>query len=382
MPAPFVVAHLQVGLTMQDLDAPLAEDGDERAGVFLTNALTGWKPTVPLPLAIPELQEERERADGVKQDAPILVILGNPPYNGFAGVAVEEERELSEAYRYPHQVRRPEGQGLNDLYVRFFRMAERRIAEKTGRGVVCFISNYSWLDGLSFTGMRERYLEAAIAAVYARSLDNYFQSDDFDYLYTYGLRAAETGTARAVLALPDPAGVDPSDPFTWHYRPTTGLIVNILFRLFGVGALAGYHAALIAGHLAASALAGAIAARLTGRVWVGTATVAVFGLHFAHVETAARFGSIAEVVAGVLGLAAILAFLRFRESGGKRWAWVTVIAYGLALGANPTAAPVVGVFVLVDIWRYVRGSGRRAGYTARCWSSRGCTLRSRQPRSA
>ena len=39
-------------------------------------------------------------------------------------------------------------------------MAERRIVEKTGRGVVCFISNYSWLDGLSFPGMRERYLEA------------------------------------------------------------------------------------------------------------------------------------------------------------------------------------------------------------------------------
>ena len=56
-------------------------------------------------------------------------------------------------------MRRPEGQGLNDLYVRFFRMAERRIAEKTGRGVVCFISNYSWLDGLSFTGMRERLLQ-------------------------------------------------------------------------------------------------------------------------------------------------------------------------------------------------------------------------------
>ena len=36
-------------------------------------------------------------------------------------------------------------------------MAERRIVEKTGCGVVCFISNYSWLDGLSYTGMRERY---------------------------------------------------------------------------------------------------------------------------------------------------------------------------------------------------------------------------------
>ena len=160
MPAPFVVAHLQVGLTMQNLDAPLADDGTERTGVFLTNALTGWEPRTTKPLPFPELEEERDRAERVKQEAPILVILGNPPYNGFAGMAVEEERELSEAYRTTKRVRRPEGQGLNDLYVRFFRMAERRIAEKTGRGVVCFISNYSWLDGLSFTGMRERYLEA------------------------------------------------------------------------------------------------------------------------------------------------------------------------------------------------------------------------------
>ena len=145
---------------MQELDAPLADDADERAGVFLTNALTGWEPTVQKPLPFPELEEERDRAERVKQEKPILVILGNPPYNGFAGMAVDEERELSEAYRTTRRVRRPEGQGLNDLYVRFFRMAERRIVEKTGQGVVCFISNYSWLDGLSFTGMRERYLEA------------------------------------------------------------------------------------------------------------------------------------------------------------------------------------------------------------------------------
>ena len=160
MPAPFVVAHLQVGLTMQDLDAPMADNGTERAGVFLTNALNGWEPRTTKPLPFPELEEERDRAERVKQETPILVILGNPPYNGFAGMAVDEERELSEAYRTTKRVRRPEGQGLNDLYVRFFRMAERRIAEKTGQGVVCFISNYSWLDGLSFTGMRERYLEA------------------------------------------------------------------------------------------------------------------------------------------------------------------------------------------------------------------------------
>ena len=160
MPAPFVVAHLQIGLTMQALDAPLSEDGNERAGVFLTNALTGWEPRTQKPLPFPELEEERDRAERVKQDTPVLVILGNPPYNRYPGVGVSEERELTLAYRETKQVKLVEKKALNDLYVRFFRMAERRIAEKTGRGIVCFISNYSWLDSLAFAGMRERYLEA------------------------------------------------------------------------------------------------------------------------------------------------------------------------------------------------------------------------------
>ena len=176
MPAPFVVAHLQVGLTMQSLDAPLSEDGSERAGVFLTNALTGWEgeednpeeegqhPQKPkqLSMFMPELQDERDRAEGVKHHPDVLVVIGNPPYNGFAGMAVGEEAKLKDDYKKPKKngVKKPEGQGLNDLYVRFFRMAERRIAERSGRGIVCFISNYSWLDGLSFTVMREHLLES------------------------------------------------------------------------------------------------------------------------------------------------------------------------------------------------------------------------------
>ena len=160
MPAPFVVAHLQVGLTMQDLEVPLADNGNERAGVFLTNALTGWEPTVQKPLPFPALEQERELAERIKQDTPVLVILGNPPYNRYPGVGVSEEQELTLAYRETKHVKLVEKKALNDLYVRFFRMAERRIAEKTGQGVVCFISNYSWLDSLAFAGMRERYLEA------------------------------------------------------------------------------------------------------------------------------------------------------------------------------------------------------------------------------
>ena len=157
LPAPFVVAHLQLGLVLQNLGTPLS--GRERAAVYLTNALTGWREGEQPRLDFPELAEERDTASSLKQQTKILVVLGNPPYNGFAGMAIDEERELSDAYRTTQRAPRPRGQGLNDLYIRFFRMAERQIVEQTGRGVVCFISNYSWLDGLSFTGMRERYLE-------------------------------------------------------------------------------------------------------------------------------------------------------------------------------------------------------------------------------
>jgi hypothetical protein len=164
LPAPFVVAHHQLGLLLQSFNVPLDDAKNERAAIYLTNALTGWEPPSEeakkqLTFPIAEFQAEKEAADQIKQEKRIIVILGNPPYNGFAGVAVEEERDLSNAYRTTKRAPAPQGQGLNDLYIRFFRMAERRIVEKSGEGIVSFISNYSWLDGLSFTGMRERYLE-------------------------------------------------------------------------------------------------------------------------------------------------------------------------------------------------------------------------------
>ncbi|MGB5063668.1 MAG: type ISP restriction/modification enzyme [Candidatus Competibacter sp.] len=171
LPAPYVVAHLQLGLLLHQwgaaLDLDEATGQTERLGVYLTNALTGWQPPdedgkkrmAQLALNFPELMAENNAARAVKQERRILVILGNPPYNGFAGVAMDEEQELTRAYRQTRRAPSPQGQGLNDLYVRFYRMAERHIVEHSGRGVICFISNYSWLDGLSFTGMRERYLE-------------------------------------------------------------------------------------------------------------------------------------------------------------------------------------------------------------------------------
>jgi len=164
MPAPFVVAHLQLGLFLQNLGAPLAEETPtkkgERAGVYLTNALTGWEPPrAPKDrLPFPELEEERDAAEEVKREKPILVILGNPPYNAFAGVSPEEEQGLLEPYKKGLKDWGITKNYLDDLYVRFFRLAERRIAEKTGKGVVCYISNFSYLRDPSFVVMRQRFL--------------------------------------------------------------------------------------------------------------------------------------------------------------------------------------------------------------------------------
>ncbi|HUU32230.1 MAG TPA: type ISP restriction/modification enzyme, partial [Phycisphaerae bacterium] len=166
LPAPFVVSHLQLGLMLQRLGAPLSVRDNERVGVYLTNSLTGWEPPkgAKKQLMLPELAAEREAADRVKREAKVLVVLGNPPYNAFAGVSPDEEQGLVEPYK--EGLNRPAAEGgwgikkfnLDDLYVRFFRLAEHRIAEMTGRGVVSFISNFSYLGDPSFVVMRQRFL--------------------------------------------------------------------------------------------------------------------------------------------------------------------------------------------------------------------------------
>jgi predicted helicase len=141
-------------------------------GVYLTNALTGWEPMDPekekafqaMLTGFPELLDERAYAAGVKRDKPILVILGNPPYNAFAGVSPAEEAGLVEVYKEKLNASVEKGGwgirkfNLDDLYVRFFRLAERCIAEQTGKGVVCYISNFSYLSGPSYVVMRQRFL--------------------------------------------------------------------------------------------------------------------------------------------------------------------------------------------------------------------------------
>ena len=162
LPAPFVVSHLQLGLLLQNLGAPLSEKLHERVGVYLTNALTGWNPPkgAKQKLMFPEMEEERDAAELVKRDKTILVVLGNPPYYAFAGVSPEEEQGLVEPYKEglstEWKIRK---YNLDELYVRFLRLAERRIAEMSKRGIVCYISSYSYLSDPSFVVVRKRLCE-------------------------------------------------------------------------------------------------------------------------------------------------------------------------------------------------------------------------------
>ena len=168
--APFVISQLQLYLILAELGAE-PKSGD-RLSIFLTNALTGWEGPDQLKLHFPELQAEHDAAQKIKRDAKIIVVLGNPPYNRFAGVPLEEEADLVDHYKGITRDAKGKQRGnselftrwgirkhlLDDLYIRFFRLAEKRIGENAEYGVVSFISNSSYLTGRSHPVMRESLL--------------------------------------------------------------------------------------------------------------------------------------------------------------------------------------------------------------------------------
>ncbi len=164
--APFVIAQLQIFLILSELGArPTAS---HRPAVFLTNALTGWDGPEQMKLHFPELQAEYDAAHAVKRSSKIIVVIGNPPYNRFAGVPLAEESDLVDHYKGirrddkgrqvgPSELYTRWGirkQLLDDLYIRFFRLAERCIGERAEYGIVSFISNYSFYTGRSHPLMR------------------------------------------------------------------------------------------------------------------------------------------------------------------------------------------------------------------------------------
>lgn len=186
--APFAIAQLQLYLLLEQLGAK--PDPDRRLAVFLTNALSGWRDDGDIKLNFPEMREEFDASQRVKRDARIIVVLGNPPYDRFTGAALAEEAELVAHYKGVELVQqKAKGGGvkldsfgrplmkqrgnsrlydefgvkkqlLDDLYVRFFRLAEERIGVAAEYGIVSYISNSSYLTGRSHPIMRRSLLSS------------------------------------------------------------------------------------------------------------------------------------------------------------------------------------------------------------------------------
>jgi predicted helicase len=170
--APYTIAHLKLALELQQLGAP----PNERLRIYLTNAL---EPAVkPSELLLGEfITREANEAAEVKREKPILVVLGNPPYSGHSAnrsyVEVQEtiggrtrkRKQPTWIGKLLEDYKQVDGQPLEeknlkwlqDDYVKFIRFAEWRI-ERTGQGVVAFITNHAYLDNPTFRGMRAHLL--------------------------------------------------------------------------------------------------------------------------------------------------------------------------------------------------------------------------------
>lgn len=155
--ASYAMAHLK-------LDWVLKETGyeaksDNRLQIYLTDSLQEAHPDTGTMFAS-WLSNESQEADRVKRETPIMVVLGNPPYNGESQNNGEWIRNLIEAYkREPSggalQERNPKW--LNDDYVKFIRYAEHYV-ERNDSGILAYISNHSFLDNPTFRGMRAHLL--------------------------------------------------------------------------------------------------------------------------------------------------------------------------------------------------------------------------------
>jgi predicted helicase len=124
-----------------------------------------------LPLFTQWLAEEANAANRIKQDAPVMVVLGNPPYSGHSantgkwianllrGRDTQTGAQVSNYFEVddlPLGEKNPKW--LNDDYVKFIRFAQWRI-EQTGHGVLAFITNNGYLDNPTFRGMRQSLMQ-------------------------------------------------------------------------------------------------------------------------------------------------------------------------------------------------------------------------------
>ena len=163
MMAPYAICHLKLALEIAGTEAgPVMLPYGERLNVFLTNTLEEPHEALSgqLVLLAHAIAQESASADAVKRDQPVMVILGNPPYSGHSPNKGQWIIDLIDSYKRDYPDLRKPGQAkwLSDDYVKFIRFAQWRI-ERTGEGVLAFVTNHTYLDNPTFRGMRESLMD-------------------------------------------------------------------------------------------------------------------------------------------------------------------------------------------------------------------------------
>jgi predicted helicase len=176
---PYIIAHLKLAMVLKKWHYELGEG--ERVQVYLTNSLDQGEDHGLIPF-MKEINEERRVAHELVMKKPILAIVGNPPYSGHSankGKWIDDllksgytRADGSKDEGYYRVDGAPLGEKnskyLQDDYVKFIRFAQWKI-DKSGKGVVGFITNHSYLDNPTFRGMRQSLL-ASFERIYILNL--------------------------------------------------------------------------------------------------------------------------------------------------------------------------------------------------------------------
>ena len=154
MMAPYTIAHLRLGLAFKKTGFWKFH---QRLRIYLTNSLEesyAHESVLNLGLAS-VISEEAKEAAAVKEETPIMVVIGNPPYSVGSSNRSLWIRNLIEAYKYGLKEKKL---NLDDDYIKFIRFAEYFI-EKNRTGIVAMITNNSFIDGITHRQMRKHLLE-------------------------------------------------------------------------------------------------------------------------------------------------------------------------------------------------------------------------------
>ncbi len=161
MMAPYAIAHMKAGLKLAETGFTAWEKlgPENRANIFLTNALDPWATQLDLP-GFGALAREAAAVNEIKRRKLFTVVIGNPPYSGLSANMSQEAGRIIEPYKYVNGVHFGERKHwLHDDYVKFFRLSETRVTDSQA-GVVGLITNHAYYDNPSFNGMRWNLLNS------------------------------------------------------------------------------------------------------------------------------------------------------------------------------------------------------------------------------